>query len=84
MAHENNDIVTINITVKMKQRWVSHFLGMLKKMEKLGDMGASRYVALYSDGDGDFQPKFEWDSDLPVSKGSNGTTDVETTKFDAG
>lgn len=49
----------------MKDRWVPHFLAMLKYMEQLGGMGSSRKVALYSDGDGDFRPKFKWDESLP-------------------
>lgn len=43
----------------MRKRWIPSFLGMLKYMEQLGDLGASRVAAFYSDGDGDFRPKFE-------------------------
>ncbi len=53
------------ITCEMKDRWVPYFLGMLKAMQYLGSIGASRKVAIYSDGDGDFRPKFEWDRSLP-------------------
>ncbi len=49
----------------MKDRWVPHFLGMLKKMQYLGGIGSSRNVTLFSDGDGDFRPKFEWGENLP-------------------
>ena len=35
-------------------------------MEQLGNLGGSREVGIYSDGDGDFRPKFEWDSSLPM------------------
>ena len=55
------------IECEMNDRWVSTFLGMLKHMEKLGRGGSSRIVAIYSDGDGSFRPKFKWDSSLPVS-----------------
>ncbi len=48
------------IQCEMKDRWVPHFLAMLKYMEQLGNMGGSRRVAIYSDGDGDFRPKFKW------------------------
>ena len=48
----------------MKARWVPHFLAMLKYMQFLGNVGASRKVALYADGDGDFRPKFKWSSAL--------------------
>lgn len=53
------------ITCTMNERWVSHFLGMLKSMQRLGSLGGSRWVRFYSDGDGDFRPKFEWDKSLP-------------------
>jgi hypothetical protein len=48
----------------MKKRWVPHFLSMLKYMQYLGGVGGSRTVSFYSDGDGDFRPKFEWDDSL--------------------
>ena len=53
------------IKVMMKDRWVPHFLAMLKYMEQLGRLGGSRMVSLYSDGDGDFRPRFKWDEKLP-------------------
>lgn len=50
-----------NIKVKMEERWIDTFCSMLKYMENLGNLGSSREVTLYSDGDGDFRPKFEFD-----------------------
>jgi|LakMenEpi03Aug12_release.lakeMendotaPanAssembly.Ray.scaffolds.fasta_scaffold1789748_1 hypothetical protein len=50
--------VTFTIECTMKGRWVPHFLSMLNYMQYLGNIGSSRKVALYSDGDGDFRPKF--------------------------
>jgi len=44
----------------MKARWVPHFLAMLKYMQFIGSIGASRQVSLYADGDGDFNAKFKW------------------------
>ena len=52
------------IEVEMKDRWIPHFLAMLKYMQDLGGMGASRTVSFYADGDGDFHPKFKWSSSL--------------------
>ena len=49
----------------MKERWIPHFLGMLGKMEQLGGQGSSRPVGIFSDGDGDFRPKFKWDDTMP-------------------
>ena len=37
---------------------------VISYMEYLGGIGSSRRVTLYSDGDGDFRPKFEWDRNL--------------------
>lgn len=53
------------IQVEMQDRWVSHFLSMLKYMQFLGGIGSSRKVSFYADGDGDFRPKFNWSSSLP-------------------
>lgn len=52
------------VEIEMKDRWVPHFLSMLKYMENLGVLGGSRYVAFYADGDGDFRPKFNFDKEL--------------------
>lgn len=49
----------IIIKCTMRERWVSTFLGMLKRMQYLGAIGSSRHVTIFSDGDGDFRPKFE-------------------------
>ena len=49
------------IVVKMNQRWIPEFLSMLDAMERLGKQGSSRKIKFYSDGDGDFRPKFDWD-----------------------
>jgi len=53
--------VTFTLECTMKKRWVPHFLSMLNYMQYLGNIGSSRKVALYSDGDGDFRPKFKID-----------------------
>lgn len=53
------------IECEMKERWIPHFLGMLKTMQQLGNLGSSRNVSIFSDGDGDFRPKFQWKSELP-------------------
>ena len=51
---------TFTVTCTMNERWVPHFLGMLKYMQQLGGLGGSRMVSFYADGDGDFRPKFDW------------------------
>lgn len=49
------------IEVEMEERWIPHFMSMLKYMEWLGNAGSSRTVSIFSDGDGDFRPKFQAD-----------------------
>jgi len=68
------------IEVEMNDRWVPHFLGMLSYMQTLGSIGSSRHVTIYSDGDGDFRPKFNWSKDLPEPVEADESEPV----FDAG
>lgn len=63
------------IEAEMKERWVPHFLSMLKYMEQLGSLGGSRLVSFYADGDGDFRPKFSFGIDferVPPSREEDG------------
>ena len=53
--------VTFNIKVTMNERWVDDFCSMLNWMQSCGNLGHSSIVGFYSDGDGDFRPKFEID-----------------------
>lgn len=57
---EASGTTEFTIHVEMKTRWKGHFCSMLKTMERLGNVGSSRDVAIMSDGDGDFQPKFRF------------------------
>ena len=84
MKFENK---TFTVTCTMRERWIPHFLGMLKKMEQLGGLGGSRNVTLYSDGDGDYRPKFDWKwenkDEMPVPAKPVKDVNGDTT-FDAG
>lgn len=51
--------VEFNIKVTMNKRWIDDFCSMLKWMENCGKAGHSSFVGFYSDGDGDFRPKFD-------------------------
>ena len=70
------DCVQFDLRVTMPERWVPHFLAMLKYMQYLGSIGASRRVTFYSDGDGDFRPQFKWHENLTTDarprSGDNG------------
>jgi len=59
------DCMEFNIKVTMPKRWIPYFLSMLRYMEHLGSLGSSRMLAFYSDGDGDFRPKFESEIKIP-------------------
>ncbi len=61
--------VEFNIKVTMEERWVNDFCSMLKWMESCGNLGHSSIVGFYSDGDGDFRPKFEFDCGYEKQKG---------------
>ena len=51
--------VEFNIKVTMNKRWIDDFCSMLKWMENCGQIGHSSFVGFYSDGDGDFRPRFQ-------------------------
>ena len=79
---EQGDSLQFTIKVTMKKRWVPHFLGMLDYMQRLGGVGASRKLSFYSDGDGDFRPKFDYHKSLPVLEQDN--MKFEERHYDAG
>ena len=60
-----SEVKKFTIECEMRERWIPHFLSMLRYMQQLGSMGGSRMVTFYADGDGDFNPKFKWDEELP-------------------
>lgn len=66
--------ITFTVRCTMKRRWAAQFLGMLKRMEILGTVGASRPVTFFSDGDGDYRPKFTVMGDVPEAA-EGGTPD---------
>lgn len=53
------DEVNFIVKATMKKRWVDNFCSMLMQMQDNGVMGHSEILRFYSDGDGDFRPKFE-------------------------
>lgn len=60
---------TFNIEVTMEERWVDYFCSMLKCMQSCGNLGCSRTVGFYADGDGDFRPQFKIDTEFTRVKG---------------
>jgi hypothetical protein len=62
----------------------SAFPGALKMMETLGKLGGSRNVTIYSDGDGDFRPKFTFDETLPRPAMARDMDERGNALYDAG
>lgn len=79
-----DDDITFNIKATMNKRWVDHFCSMLKRMEYDGSLGHSEAIGFYSDGDGDYRPKFEIYTDYEEIKGRNPDYTTVKTIFDAG
>jgi hypothetical protein len=76
--------ITSDFTIKvtMQDRWIPHFLSMLQHMQHLGDIGSSREITFFSDGDGDFRPTFSWDIECELA---DPLKDKEGTRYyDAG
>lgn len=55
----DTDVVKINVTIKVRKRWVPELLGLFHRMQNLGATGSSRMIGFYADGGGDFRPEFE-------------------------
>lgn len=64
IERKNNIKKTFTIECTMEERWIDTFCSMLKKMENNGNLGHSEEVGIYSDGDGDFRPKFKIETDF--------------------
>lgn len=55
-------IKTFTVTCSMDERSIPQFLALLKYMEYLGHTGSTRTIQFFCDGDGEFRPKFNWDT----------------------
>lgn len=77
---------TFNIKVTMEERWVNSFCSMLEKMAKNGRIGHSSLIGFYADGDGDFRPEFEIDTEYESVAGIPGEKVFKKPEvmFDAG
>lgn len=65
----SNKEATFNIRATMNERWINDFCSMLNYMQSCERIGHSSVVGFYSDGDGDFRPKFEFDREYEVMDG---------------
>ena len=73
-----------NINVKMEERWIPYFQSMLMSMQQLGVLGSSRLLGFYSDGDGDFRPRFEFDIPMKTVSGISNCNKTPYLMYDAG
>ena len=63
-----SEMVRFNLKVTIPKRWVGKFLQMLDCMRWCSRVGASRTVAFYADGDGDFRGFNFWLDGEEVNK----------------
>lgn len=56
--------VTFNVKCTMPKVWASHFQSFLKRMEEYGNIGHSGQLAFYSDGGGNYRPKFKFSTEF--------------------
>lgn len=78
---------TFNIKVTMNERWIDDFCSMLNWMQSCGNMGHSSLVGFYADGDGDFRPEFEIETEWQKKDGiwnENNPLGSPEVMFDAG
>ena len=76
------------IICEMEERWIDHFMSMLYMMQNYGNLGHSGILGFYSDGDGDFRPKFisdiEWNKVEPFEPNDRPTLSGIEYLYDAG
>lgn len=75
-----DEIVEFDVHCKMNRAWANEFMSMLKLMQSFGELGTSRHIDIYSDGD--FRPKF--DTDFKYTKREPYESSVGDFIFDAG
>lgn len=80
-----NEEVEFDVHCKMRKCWANEFLSLLKDMQRLGEMGSSRFRGMYCDGDGDFRPKFTHNfAEFTETEPRTDTDDENVLFYDAG
>lgn len=72
------------IECEVPERWVNDFCAMLNSIQSFGSIGHSGVVGIYADGDGDFRPKFNIQTDWDMSKATKLDKFNPMTIYDAG
>ena len=72
------------IECEVPERWVNDFCAMLNSIQSFGNLGHSGIVGIYADGDGDFRPKFNIQTDWDRDKSTKLEKFKPMTIYDAG
>ena len=72
------------IECEVPERWVNDFCALLTSMQSFGNLGHSGVVGIYADGDGDFRPKFNIQTDWDRTKATKLDKFNPMTIYDAG
>ncbi len=78
------DTRKFTIECEIPERWVNDFCAMLSQMQYFGEQGHSGVVGIYSDGDGDFRPSFNIQTEYDKTKASLREVFRQVSIFDAG
>ena len=76
--------IKFTVECELEERWKDYFLSFLKTMEFFGQVGHSELLGFYSDGDGDFRPKFNIKDTEYTPKESIVSKEMTINFFDAG
>lgn len=72
------------IECEVPERWVDDFCAMLNSMQSFGNLGHSGVVGIYADGDGDFRPKFNIQTEWDITRATKLEKFNPMTIYDAG
>ena len=72
------------IECEVPERWVNDFCAMLMTLQSFGQQGHSGVVGIYADGDGDFRPAFNIQTDFDQTKAVALNKFKPMTIYDAG
>lgn len=72
------------IECEVPERWVDDFCAMLNSMQSFGNLGHSGVVGIYADGDGDFRPRFNIQTEWDITRATKLEKFNHMTIYDAG
>jgi hypothetical protein len=72
------------IECEVPERWVNDFCAMLEQMQYFGKQGHSGVIGIYADGDGDFRPNFNIQTEYDSAWATQAERFEPYTIYDAG